>query len=129
MRNQSTRFYIWMLAGGYLVYLGFKLLRDGALSGEMTGGMLVFGWAAGLFFMAFGAFFAVIAVRGLKRLREQEQEEAEKQAQEAAQQEDASLQNSEGTMSLFDRARIDDEEDDLPEEESPGEETEEDPAI
>ena len=116
-RNISGIFRI--IAGGYLIYLGIRLFRDGVLTGEMTGSHKVLGILFSIVFIVFGISFAVHAVRWMAKNSSQEEETEETVNEETeviAEEEPVS-----STPSLFERAirTAGTEEEEDPEEEDP----------
>ena len=91
-----------VIAGGYLIYLAIKLIRDGILTGEMQGNARVFGILASALFIVAGAFFIIQAFRWMSRMSQQEEEEQNEEAAEAEVQ--AREEQVQAGPSLFDRA-------------------------
>lgn len=103
MRNRKGIAGIFrVIAGGYLVYLGVTLIRDGLMTGEMQGNARIFGILASVLFIVFGAFFAIHAVRWMAKQSAQEEEE---QNEEIVEVEAKPVeQQAPAAPSLFDRA-------------------------
>ncbi len=119
-----------VIAGGYLIYLGVKLMRDGVLTGAMQGTSKAVGILASVLFIVFGAFFAVHAIIFMSKQSEQEEDEQEEEVEEAEARpvEEAAS----GTPSLFDRAGFgalrddeDEDEEEAEDEEGPADDEEE----
>ena len=91
-----------VIAGGYLIYLGVKLIRNGLLGGTMQGNARILGVVFSVLFIAAGAFFVVQAL-GLmaKQSGESEEEQGEESAETEAQPEEEPMPAG---RSLFDRA-------------------------
>ncbi len=102
MRNRKGIAGIFrIIAGGYLIYLGVQLIRDGILTGSMQGTGRIVGILASVLFIVFGAFFAIHAVRFMaKQSREEEEQEEEIIEAEAQPVEE----QAPAAPSLFDRA-------------------------
>ncbi|MCD8154050.1 MAG: hypothetical protein LUF78_05080 [Clostridiales bacterium] len=80
-QKPTTRNYvIWLLAGAYLVYTGYRLCSS-VLAGEEGGGIGFM--IAGIFFIVFGAALVFIGGRGLLRVGKEKQEEAQASAARA----------------------------------------------
>ena len=78
--NSKSRSGLMIIAGGYLVYLGFKLMRD--VINKDTGNSMVFMICA-IFFMVVGALIAIYYVKNMLRLNAEESEaEEETKAEE-----------------------------------------------
>ena len=91
-----------VIAGGYLIYLGVKLIRDGLLTGSMQGNAKIIGIVASIAFIVFGALFAVHAIMFMSRISREEQEEEENNGK--AVEEVPAEEPVPGAPSLFDRA-------------------------
>ena len=76
-RGESFRHLMRVIAGAYLAYLGYKILRGGVLGGEMTGGSKILGIVFSILFIGIGVGLAVIALRNMGRARELEREQQE----------------------------------------------------
>lgn len=81
MRNEKMSYLIRIVAGGYLIYLAYKIFQGSILTGEMTGGKKVLGIVACLLFVAAGAFFLVTSLRRLMLLSQASPEEEEDQGE------------------------------------------------
>ena len=81
MQNPGARSIIRVIAGGYLAYLGYKILRDGVIGGGMEGKMRILGGLCSILFIAVGVAIALLALRGLSRARQEAEEEAEENAE------------------------------------------------
>ena len=120
-----------IIAGGYLVYLGVKLIRDGLLTGSMQGKTKIIGIAASIAFIVFGVLFIIHAIRFMSRISQEEEEtEEEGTIAEAVEEKPAEEPVPPAAPSLFERASrmaaLDDDEDeeeyeDEDEEDSPDE--------
>ena len=80
---------IRLLGGGYLVYLGIKIVREGVLTGSMQGKERVFAIICCIFFVVFGAGLAVYSIRNLFAATKDDRieemyEQADVEAEEAA---------------------------------------------
>ena len=134
MRNRKGIAGIFrVIAGGYLIYLGVKLIRDGLLTGAMQGTSKVVGILASVLFIVFGAFFAVHAILFMSKQSEQEEDEQEEEVEEVEAQPVEEAVS--GTPSLFDRAGFgalrgdeDEDEEEASDEEDPAADEVEDPA-
>ena len=65
MRNSKSRNVIMLVAGGYLFYLGIKIIREGFIEGGMTGKSRVLGLIIAVFFLVFGVGIAIRSIRHL----------------------------------------------------------------
>ncbi len=94
MRNEKMSYLIRIIAGGYLIYLAYKLFQGSIMTGEMTGGKKVLGIAACLLFLVAGAFFVITSLRHLMLLSQArpEEEEAEGEAIEGENLEDEAIE-------------------------------------
>lgn len=72
--NSKSRSGLMIIAGGYLVYLGFKLMRD--VINKDTGNFMLFMICA-IFFMVVGALIAIYYVKNMLRLNAEETEAEE----------------------------------------------------
>ena len=115
MRNRRSIAAVFrVIAGGYLIYLGVQLIRDGLLTGSMQGNARILGILASALFIVFGAFFAIHAIVFMTKNSGQEEEEQNgENAEEETVQEEVQAPS---VPSLFDRAGMgagldDDEED------------------
>ena len=113
--NSSTRSsLLWIFAGGYLVYTGYRLCAS-VISGAEDSGMVFL--AAGGIFVVIGAVLLIMAIRNLAKAGAQKHELEEAAAKKAA--EEAS-QNPETVakkkMSIAERAHLAENLDDAPEE-------------
>ncbi len=81
MRNEKMSYLIRIVAGGYLIYLAYKLFQGGIITGEMTGGKKALGIVACLLFVVAGAFFVVTSLRRLMLLSQASPEELEDQGE------------------------------------------------
>ena len=81
MRNEKMSYLIRIVAGGYLIYLAYKLFQGSIITGEMTGGKKALGIAACLLFVVAGAFFVVTSLRRLMLLSQASPEELEDQGE------------------------------------------------
>ena len=112
--NSSTRSsLLWIFAGGYLVYTGYRLCAS-VISGADSGVVFL---AAGGIFVVIGAVLLIMAIRNLAKAGAQKHELEEAAAKKAA--EEAS-QNPETVakkkMSIAERAHLAENLDDAPEE-------------
>lgn len=81
-RNRnSTSLIIRMIAGGYLIYLVYQMIKDGALTNN-TGWKLVVMAAAMIAFVGFGIYFIVKGFQGLRKNREEEEAETVEEIEE-----------------------------------------------
>lgn len=113
--NSSTRSsLLWIFAGGYLVYTGYRLCAS-VISGAEDSGVVFL--AAGGIFVVIGAVLLIMAIRNLAKAGAQKHELEEAAAKKAA--EEAS-QNPETVakkkMSIAERAHLAENLDDAPEE-------------
>lgn len=114
--NSSTRSSIlWIFAGGYLVYTGYRLCKNVITGAEdASAGFLV----AGGIFVVIGAVLLIMAIRNLAKEGAQKQalEEAaaKKTAEEAAKNPETATKKN---MSIAERAHLAENLDDAPEEE------------
>lgn len=114
--NSSTRSSIlWVFAGGYLVYTGYRLCKNVITGAEgASAGFLV----AGGIFVVIGAVLLIMAIRNLAKEGAQKQalEEAaaKKTAEEAAKNPETATKKN---MSIAERAHLAENLDDAPEEE------------
>ena len=114
--NSSTRSSIlWIFAGGYLVYTGYRLCKNVITGAEdASAGFLV----AGGIFAVIGAVLLIMAIRNLAKEGAQKQalEEAaaKKTAEEAAKNPETATKKN---MSIAERAHLAENLDDAPEEE------------
>lgn len=114
--NSSTRSSIlWIFAGGYLVYTGYRLCKNVITGAEdASAGFLV----AGGIFVVIGAVLLIMAIRNLAKEGAQKQalEEAaaKKAAEEAAKDPETATKKN---MSIAERAHLAENLDDAPEEE------------
>jgi|GEM_PF-1760494 len=74
--NNKSRNGLLMIAGGYLVYLGIKLMRD--VMNEDVSNSLIFLICA-VFFMVVGALIVFYYVKNMIKLNAQESEAAEEE--------------------------------------------------
>jgi len=74
--NNKSRNGLMMIAGGYLVYLGIKLMRD--VMNEDVSNSLIFLICA-VFFMVVGALIVFYYVKNMIKLNAQESEAAEEE--------------------------------------------------
>ena len=97
-----------VIAGAYLAYLGYKILRGRVLGGEMTGGSKILGIVFSILFIGIGAGLAVIALRNMGRARELEREQQENAEEEIVDEAPAEPVPEEvpAEKSLFMRANI-----------------------
>lgn len=114
--NSSTRSSIlWIFAGGYLVYTGYRLCKN-VITGEegASAGFMV----AGGIFVVIGAVLLIMAIRNLAKEGAQKQalEEAaaKKATEEAAKNPETATKKN---MSIAERAHLAENLDDAPEEE------------
>ena len=88
MRNEYIHHIIRVIAGAYVVYMGFTILIRGILSGAMTGRSYTWGLIFSIFFIVAGTFLAMASIRAIigiaKTQREQKDEEAEPVSEETA---------------------------------------------
>lgn len=102
-RNISAIFRV--IAGGYLIYLGVRLFRDGVLSGEMVGSHKFLGILFSVLFVVFGIVFAVHAIRWMAQNSEEEEETEEIEGEEIVEAKEAAEEKEPGAApSLFERA-------------------------
>ena len=102
-RNISAIFRV--IAGGYLIYLGVRLFRDGVLSGEMVGSHKFLGILFSVLFVIFGIVFAVHAIRWMAKNSEEEEEAGEAEGEEIIEAEEVVQEQEAGAApSLFERA-------------------------
>lgn len=76
-RNPRGAYTMWIIAGAYLVYLGYQLCMGVINDGENAMFM-----AAAIAFFAIGAGLVIIGIRNLLRLDKEKKEEEAKQAAE-----------------------------------------------
>ena len=108
--NSSTRSsLLWIFAGGYLVYTGYRLCAN-VISGaeDSSVGFLV----AGGIFVVIGAVLLIMAVRNLAKAG------AQKQAAEEAAKDQENAAAGKKRMSIAERAHLAENLDDAPEEEA-----------
>lgn len=116
--NSSTRSSIlWVFAGGYLVYTGYRLCKN-VITGEegASTGFLV----AGGIFVVIGAVLLIMAIRNLAKEGAQKQEleeAAAKKSAEEASENPESASAGKKHMSIAERAHLAENLDDAPEEE------------
>ena len=79
--RNSTSLIIRMIAGGYLIYLVYQMIKDGALTAN-TGWKLVAMVAAMAAFVGFGLFFIIKGIQGLRKIREEENTEPAEETEE-----------------------------------------------
>lgn len=77
--NSKSRSGMMIIAGGYLVYLGVKLMRD--VINDGVGNSLVFMICA-VFFMVVGALVTIFYVKNMIKLNAEEAEETEEEETE-----------------------------------------------
>ena len=78
--NNKSRSGLMVIAGGYLVYLGFNLIKD-VMKGAESGGSIWFAVAGGLFILI-GAAAAIMNIKRLLAERQEAEEIAENEAEE-----------------------------------------------
>ena len=114
--NSSTRSSIlWIFAGGYLVYTGYRLCRN-VLTGAEDAGMGFL--AAGGIFIVIGAVLLIMAVRNLAKEGAQKQALEEAAAEKAAEETPENPGNTapvKKNLSIAERARLAENLDDAPE--------------
>ena len=95
-----------VIAGGYLIYLGVKLIRGGLLTGDMSEKARIFGVAASILFIVAGAFFIMQALRWLTAQNDESEEEQGEESAEAEmpREEPEPPAPAHTSRSLFDRA-------------------------
>ena len=93
-----------VIAGGYLIYLGVKLIRDGLLTGAMQGNARIIGVVASVLFIVGGAFFIVQALRWLTAQSNESDEEQGEENAEAEMPREEPEPPAPAARSLFDRA-------------------------
>ena len=113
--NSSTRSSIlWIFAGGYLVYTGYRLCAS-VISGAEDSGVVFL--AAGGIFAVIGAVLLIMAIRNLAKAgaqkHELEEEAAKKVSENAAQNPEISEKKK---MSSAERAHLTENLDDAPDE-------------
>lgn len=112
--SPARRSLLWIFAGGYLVYTGYRLCAS-VISGAEDSGVVFL--AAGGIFVVIGAVLLIMAIRNLAKAGAQKHEIEEAAAKKAA--EEAS-QNPETVakkkMSIAERAHLAENLDDAPEE-------------
>ena len=112
--SPARRSLLWIFAGGYLVYTGYRLCAS-VISGAEDSGVVFL--AAGGIFVVIGAVLLIMAIRNLAKAGAQKHELEEAAAKKAA--EEAS-QNPETVakkkMSIAERAHLAENLDDAPEE-------------
>ena len=112
--SPARRSLLWIFAGGYLVYTGYRLCAS-VISGAEDSGVVFL--AAGGIFVVIGAVLLIMAIRNLAKAGAQKHELEEAAAKKAA--EEAS-QNPEivakKKMSIAERAHLAENLDDAPEE-------------
>ena len=96
MRNEKMSYLIRIIAGGYLIYLAYKLFQGGILEGNMTGNNRILGIGACVLFVAAGAYFVVSSIRKLLLLNQTSQEEAEDQEAAAEEAEPEAIEETAG---------------------------------
>ena len=114
--NSSTRSSIlWIFAGGYLVYTGYRLCKNVITGAEdASAGFLV----AGGIFVVIGAVLLIMAIRNLAKEGAQKQALEEAAAKKAAEEAGEDLQTAvKKNMSIAERAHLAENLDDAPEEE------------
>ena len=112
--NSSTRSsLLWIFAGGYLVYTGYRLCAN-VISGaeDSSAGFLV----AGGIFVVIGAVLLIMAVRNLAKAGAQKHDMEEAAEEAAKDQENAAAGKK--RMSIAERAHLAENLDDAPEEEA-----------
>ena len=109
--NSSTRSsLLWIFAGGYLVYTGYRLCAS-VISGAEDSGVVFL--AAGGIFVVIGAVLLIMAIRNLAQKHELEEAAAKKAAEEASQNPETVAKKK---MSIAERAHLAENLDDAPEE-------------
>ncbi|MBR2562808.1 MAG: hypothetical protein IKE31_11800 [Eubacterium sp.] len=115
MRNSNFQHLIRVVAGVYVAYLGYKILRDGIVGGGMEEKYRILGIVFSILFIVVGAGLAVLALRNLNRAREMERERQEEEMEAAASDTKESPEagktssvpaDAPAEKSLFDKARI-----------------------
>lgn len=91
-----------IIAGGYLIYLGIRLIREGLLTGQMQGGARVLGVVASAAFIVVGAVVAFKALTGMANRSDEAEEEQQEVTAEAEEQ--PAEDTAPAAPSLFDRA-------------------------
>ena len=76
-RNQNPSQILRVVAGLYLLYLAYKLFREGILQGEMVGGMRIVGIVASAVFFVVGAILSASYIKGMLKPEEVPEETAE----------------------------------------------------
>ena len=109
--NSSTRSsLLWIFAGGYLVYTGYRLCAS-VISGAEDSGVVFL--AAGGIFVVIGAVLLIMAIRNLAKAGAQKHAAAKKAAEEASQNPETVAKKK---MSIAERAHLAENLDDAPEE-------------
>ena len=113
--NSSTRSsLLWIFAGGYLVYTGYRLCAS-VISGAEDSGVVFL--AAGGIFVVIGAVLLIMAVRNLAKAGAQKHDLEKKAAEEAAKDQENAAAGKK-RMSIAERAHLAENLDDAPEEEA-----------
>ncbi|MBR2188955.1 MAG: hypothetical protein IJ860_06085 [Eubacterium sp.] len=117
---------IRMVAGVYLIYLAYQVIRDGLIGGGMTGRNFWIGLVGVIVFIGAGLYFAIRASKEMMRLQ---REDRERLAQEAAEEAAEKAENAayfRQMKGLEDHSDGDDNAsgDDISEESASGEDTE-----
>lgn len=112
--SPARRSLLWIFAGGYLVYTGYRLCAS-VISGAEDSGVVFL--AAGGIFVVIGAVLLIMAIRNLAKAGAQKHELEEAAAKKAAKE---ASQNPETVakkkMSIAERAHLAENLDDAPEE-------------
>ena len=112
--SPARRSLLWIFAGGYLVYTGYRLCAS-VISGAEDSGVVFL--AAGGIFVVIGAVLLIMAIRNLAKAgaqkHELEEAAAKKVAEEASQNPETVAKKK---MSIAERAHLAENLDDAPEE-------------
>lgn len=82
-QREKFRKGIYIAAGGYLVYLGYTVLKGGVLGKELKGAAWIAGLVFGILFVLLGAGFVFYALRSLVRTKFEPQTDETEALEEA----------------------------------------------
>lgn len=93
MRGQKGSYFIRIIVGAYLIYLGYKLIKDMATKPEEAENPVLF-TLAGVGFIVIAAVLIILSVRGISRVQKEEALAAEEEARAEAEEKQKALEEA-----------------------------------
>lgn len=103
--KNSIRRGLYIVAGFYLIYLGYKLFRGSIIDHELSGGSMIAGAVFSIVFIVFGAVFLILTFRSqLAETKEDSSDTAEEIEEKAPEEEAAGEEAAAGEKAAGEEA-------------------------